>query len=101
MAGTIEFELGEKSLAAIRSLTEALSRIQGFRPAAEPSGIGGEHIPANDTLTGEEVRKILHIAPSTMHKWRKDGRLRGGVMVGKQLQFPRSEVERILKEGTA
>ena len=77
MAGTIEFELGEKSLAAIRSLTEALSRLQA--PATPTDG-------GKELLSRKEAAKFLGISPSTLSEWVRNGVISKGIELSERNQ---------------
>ena len=84
MAGTIEFELGEKSLAAIRSLTEALSRLQG--PATPTDG-------GKELLSRKEAAKFLGISPSTLSEWVRNGYIpKGFEMSERNLRWKKSDL---------
>jgi len=60
--GTFEFELGPQTLAAIRGLTEALTR---FHPQTAD---GGEEL-----LSRKEAAKFLGISTTTLGEWIRNG----------------------------
>ena len=62
MAGTIEFELGPQSLAAIRGLTEALRGLKGI-PAENNTGL----------MNRREAARFLGISLSTLGEWVRAG----------------------------
>jgi len=62
MAGMIEFELGPQSLAAIRSLTEALKGLKGIPPEGN-TGL----------MNRREAARFLGISLSTLGEWVRAG----------------------------
>ena len=91
MAGTIEFELGPQSLAAIRGLTEALRGLKG--------------IPAEDNtelMSRREAAKFLGISLTTLGEWVRNGALPVPVELSERNQrFRKSDLLEFAKRRSA
>ena len=93
--GTLNFEFSQQDINKLVSalkepLTNAL--LEKLMPVLTNTAKRDE----NDMLSAEEVQELLGIKPSTFYKWRNEGRIKGGIQIGKNWRFKRSEVERLL-----
>jgi excisionase family DNA binding protein len=60
-----------------------------------------EHDAAGQTMTVREVAEALRLHPDTIRDWLRAGRIRGVRLGGPRAgwRIPRSEVDRLLREG--
>ena len=93
--GTLNFEFSQQDINKLVSalkepLTNAL--LEKLMPVLTNTAKRDE----NDMLSSKEVQELLGIKPSTFYKWHNEGRIKGGIQVGKTWRFKRSDIERLI-----
>jgi hypothetical protein len=51
-----------------------------------------------EALSPEKFAGALDVCTETVHRWHRDGKIKGFYLSNKTLRFPRSELERLLTE---
>jgi len=59
---------------------------------------GDVHMKGKKFYGTVEVARILGVAPLTVWRWCKEGKIKAGKTPGGQFRIPREEVERLLKQ---
>lgn len=79
------------SLNDLKELYKEVARASE-RKANEQAALSKRHTPT--TLTRVEVMKCLHVSPSTLWRWEKDGYLIPQ-RVGRKVYYRRADIERL------
>ena len=93
--GTLNFEFSQQDINKLASaLKEPLidALLERLIPVLTNAAVQHE----NDMLSAKEVQALLGIKRTTLYKWLNEGRIKGGIQIGKCWRFKRSEIESLL-----
>ena len=93
--GTLNFEFSQQDISRLAGALKG-PLIDALLEKLVPILTNAARLDENDMLSAKEVQKLLKIKPSTFYKWRNEGRIKGGIQVGKSWRFKRSEIEKLL-----